>query len=490
LANARGGVEAAEAFESAAKLADPAHQLGLERRAAFYYLSSGRVEQGRAVLERVMKRVGVSLPKTRTGVLALLAARTLRLASHSSNFRERPQGKIAPQLRDRFDAAYAMAAPMALIDGAQGLSFGALCLLLALRAGDPARMAYGLQVGGYGMMLQGPRGRRRAAKLLDTARRISAQRGDAKLDATVAFSAGTQVYVIGQWRRALEFFAESERLHSKCPGTHWELASLRILRLYALFSLGEFSAMAKEYGPILEDARALDDQYSCASMETFCQPIALLAADRVSEARKAVEAGLARWKVEQHGLQQVMAAQALISAGFYDGTAGSMMGFMRDQWRLLKSSGMASFENLRIAWLERTARTGLAAAGAANATADDRSAGLGMARDAFRDLKKQTLPWSHAVTSAVEAGLLMIDGDRDGATALLLKAIEQFSEADMRGNEASCRLYAGILIGGERGTEMEKAARQWFASQNIVNADRMAALHVGGILPANLVRCA
>ena len=488
LANARGGVDAAEAFESAAKVANPAARLGLERRAAFYYMSSGRVEQGRELLARVMKRARLWLPKTRTGVLTLLVARSLRLAVHSTNFRERPAEKISEEILDRFDAAYAMAAPMGMIDGAQGISFGALCLLLALRAGDPVRMAYGLQVGGYGMTLQGPRGQRRAAKLLDTTRGILAQRGDSKLDATVALSAGTQAYVIGQWRRSLECFAEAEHLYSKCPGTHWELASVRTLRLYTLFSLGEFAAMAREYLPILQEAQALNDRYSCASIETFCQPIALLAADRVDEARRAVEAGLRRWKVEQHGLQQVMAAQSLSAAGFYDGTVNRLMPFMQEQWQLLRSSGMASFDNLRISWLERMARTGLAAASAADATPQNRHVGLAMARKTYRLLAKQTLPWSRAVTSAVEAGLLVADGDRMGAARLLLKAIEQFSEVEMRGNEASCRLYAGYLIGGERGAEMVAAARQWFASQNIVEADRMAAVHAGGIVPADARR--
>jgi len=350
------------------------------------------------------------------------------------------------------------------------------------------RMAYGLQVGGYGMTLQGPRGQRRAAKLLDTTRGILAQRGDSKLDATVALSAGTQAYVIGQWRRSLECFAEAEHLYSKCPGTHWELASVRTLRLYTLFSLGEFAAMAREYLPILREAQALNDRYSCASIETFCQPIALLAADRVDEARRAVEAGLRRWKVEQHGLQQVMAAQSLSAAGFYDGTVNRLMPFMQEQWQLLRSSGMASFDNLRISWLERMARTGLAAASAADATPQNRHVGLAMARKTYRLLAKQTLPWSRAVTSAVEAGLLVADGDRMGAARLLLKAIEQFSEVEMRGNEASCRLYAGYLIGGERGAEMVAAARQWFASQNIVEADRMAAVHAGGIVPADARR--
>jgi hypothetical protein len=149
---------------------------------------------------------------------------------------------------------------------------------------------------------------------------------------------------------------------------------------------------------------------------------------------------------------------------------------------------MASFDNLRISWLERMARTGLAIAGAADATADDCNAGLAMARKTYRLLKKQTLPWSYAVTSAVEAGLLAAEGDRGGAAGLLLKAIEQFSEVEMRGNEASCRLYAGYLIGGERGAEMEAAARHWFASQKIVEADRMAAVHAGGIVPANAKR--
>ena len=485
LANARGGVEAAEAFENAAKLADAAARLGLERRAAFYYMSSGRVEQGRELLERVMKRARLWLPKTRTGVLALLAARSARLALHSTRFRERPAEKISEEMRERFDAAYAMAAPMGMMDGAQGISFGALSLLLALRAGDPVRLAYGLQVGGYGMTLQGPRGRRRAAKLLDTARRISAQRGDMKLDATVAFSAGTQAYVIGQWRRSLECFAEAEQLYSKCPGTHWELASLRTLRLYTLYSLGEFALMAREYQPILQEAQALNDSYSRASIETFCQPIALLAADRVAEARHAVEAGLERWKVEQHGLQQVMAAQSLSAAAFYDGTVSGLMPFMQEQWHLLRSSGMASFDNLRISWLERMARTGLAAAGA---TPGNRRVGLAVAQSAYRLLKKQTLPWSRAVTTAVEAGLSVADGDRVGAAGLLLKAIAQFSEVEMGGNEASCRLYAGYLIGGDRGAEMVAAARQWFASQNIVEADRMAAVHAGGIVPSEAKR--
>src|SRR5262249_31091274 len=64
LANARGGVDAAEAFESAAKLSDPAARLGLERRAAFYYMSSGRGGQGRGVLARVKKAGRAGPPKT------------------------------------------------------------------------------------------------------------------------------------------------------------------------------------------------------------------------------------------------------------------------------------------------------------------------------------------------------------------------------------------------------------------------------------------
>jgi hypothetical protein len=485
LANARGGVEAAAAFESAAKLADAGSKLGLERRAAFYYMSSGRVEQGRVVLERVMKRVRLRLPKTRAGVLALLVARTLRLALLRLDFQERPEEKIPEHLRERFDAAYAMAAPMGMIDGAQGMSFGAFCLRVALRAGDPVRMVYGLHVGGYGMTLQGERGRRRAARLLDTARTISARRADVKLAATVAFSAAAQFYVVGEWRLALEYLEESEQLYAKCPGTHWELASTRILRMYSLHLLGEFSRIARDYEHILKEARELDDLYTCVCVETSCQPMALLAADRVAEAREAVYSGLARWKVEQYGLQQVMAAQTLSLIAFYEGAASGTMGEMQEQWRLLKSSGMASFENLRIDLLDRVGRTGLAAAGAANATEDDRKAGLQMARYALRQLKKQTLGWSRGKATIVEAGLQAANGDRTGAAGLLMKAIEQFSQVGMRATEASCRLYAASLIGGERGAEMDKAARLWFASQNIVNADRMAAMFVGGILPSN-----
>jgi serine/threonine protein kinase/tetratricopeptide (TPR) repeat protein len=486
LANARGGVEAAEAFESAARLADAEHKLGLERRAAFYYMSSGRVEQGRVVLQRVMKRVRLRLPRTRAGVLALLVARTLRLALLRLDFQERSEDKISERLREQFDAAYAMAAPMGMIDGAQGMSFGAFCLRLSLRAGDPVRMVYGLQVGGYGMTLQGARGRQRAARLLDLARTISARRADVKLAATVAFTAAAQFYVVGEWRVALEHFEEAENLYAKCPGTHWELASARILRMYTLHLLGEFSRIARDYEPILKEAKELDDLYTCVCVETSCQPMALLAADRAAEAREAVHSGLARWKVEQYGLQQVMAAQTLSLVAFYEANAGGTIKDVLEQWRLLKSSGMASFENLRIDLLDRLGRTGLAAAGAPNATEGDRRTGLQMARNALRQLKKQTLGWARGKATMIEAGLQAANGDRSGAAGLLLKAMEQFSMVGMRATEASCRLYAASLIGGERGAEMDKAARLWFASQNIVNADRMAAVFVGGILPSDL----
>src|SRR5262249_25694405 len=96
LANARGGVEAAEAFENAAKLADAAARLGLERRAAFYYMSSGRVEQGREVLERVMKRGRVWLPKTPSGVAGFLAGGDAGAALRRPSLPEGSSGKIHP----------------------------------------------------------------------------------------------------------------------------------------------------------------------------------------------------------------------------------------------------------------------------------------------------------------------------------------------------------------------------------------------------------
>src|SRR5260370_8092203 len=144
-----------------------------------------------------------------------------------------------------------------------------------------------------------------------------------------------------------------------------------------------------------------------------------------------------------------------------------MKGYMHDQWRLLRSAGMASFDNVRISLLERMARTGLAVAGAEGATAENHKAGLAMARKAHRLLKKETLPWSRAVTDAIQAGLLAAEGDRAGAAALLLKATEEFSEVEMRANEASCRLYAGYLIGAERGAGIDAVSHHSFPPPNL-----------------------
>src|SRR5262249_24416283 len=81
LARAGRGADAARVYREAARDAAADDALELKRRAAEALLTSGHVEEGKALLREVLGAIGLGLPRgPRTAVLALLWERTrLRL---------------------------------------------------------------------------------------------------------------------------------------------------------------------------------------------------------------------------------------------------------------------------------------------------------------------------------------------------------------------------------------------------------------------------
>ena len=101
LACAGRGLEAARAYEEAAKGASAAESLECRRRAAEQLLRSGHVDEGLAVLESVLSAVGLRLSKSPKGALlsllfrrAVLAVRGLGFAPRDAS--EDPRGGAHP----------------------------------------------------------------------------------------------------------------------------------------------------------------------------------------------------------------------------------------------------------------------------------------------------------------------------------------------------------------------------------------------------------
>src|SRR5262249_7110941 len=106
LANAGRGADAAEAYLAAVEGGTAAETLELERRAAEQLLRSGHVERGLSVLNAVLARVGLRMPKTTHGAVALTLWRRLHLRLRGVGFRKRDVSQISAEALTRLDATW------------------------------------------------------------------------------------------------------------------------------------------------------------------------------------------------------------------------------------------------------------------------------------------------------------------------------------------------------------------------------------------------
>ncbi len=144
LANAGRGAEAAQWYLDAVSGATAAESVELHRRAAQQLLTSGHVDEGVRVMRAVLATLGMRLPESsRAVVLSLLVGRA-RLALRGLRFRERDETRIPPRELLRIDACWSVAVGLGQVDMVRGADFQARHLLLALRAGEPYRVARAL----------------------------------------------------------------------------------------------------------------------------------------------------------------------------------------------------------------------------------------------------------------------------------------------------------------------------------------------------------
>jgi serine/threonine protein kinase/tetratricopeptide (TPR) repeat protein len=141
LANAGRGPEAARAYLAATAGSTAAEAFELQRRAALQYLTSGHLDEGLAKLKAVLRSVGISFPRTSRRALFGLVGVRIRLRFRGLRSWSRQADRVRAEDLRRIDACWTAADGLGLIDCVRGAYFQARGLLLAVRAGEPYRLA-------------------------------------------------------------------------------------------------------------------------------------------------------------------------------------------------------------------------------------------------------------------------------------------------------------------------------------------------------------
>ena len=480
LANAGRGAEAAQAYLAAVPRATTAEAVDLHRQAAQQFLTSGHIEDGLRVLNTVLAKLAMKLPETPRGALFSLVVRRAWIMLRGLRFKPRDVSDVSPHKLIRIDTCWSVTVGLCQVDMLRGADFQARHLMLALRAGEPYRVARALSLEVAFLAMGGSRSRARTARVLQAARGLTERVGHPHSTGLSTLMEGVAAWMDGRWKNSYDFFERAEAmLRERCTGVFWEIMSAQLFQLASLFYLGEVKELSRRLPALLKEAVERGDLLRATFLRIgYCSHVAWLAADDPGQARRELEAGLLGWRRGDFDYLHIWARSAKTDISLYSGEkpAGQRVA---DRWLPFARSLNRFVQVGFVRGLDSRARARLALA-ASSSDPSERDALLrGAERHAQAMLREKTR-WGAPLAHVVLAGAAATRGQAERARTFLESAQDGFVGADMALHAAAARRRLGELRGGGAGRDLVTAADEWMFGQGVSKPERLTAMLAPG----------
>ncbi len=480
LANAGRGAEAGSAYLDAAASATKDEASDLTRRAAEQYLVSGHIDEGLTVLRTVLERVGLKLADTpRQALLSLVAQRVL-LGVRGLSFRERAASDLTPLQVRQIDACWSVAVGLGMVDNVRASDFQARHLRLALRAGEPYRVARAVAMDIGSRFDRGSRNRASTEKLIRHARALADRVRHPHVTALVKLNEAVAEFLWGDYPASLASIAEAEAiLKDQCTGVAWELDTAYIFWVFNHTWTGDWAAMSRRLPGLIDEVEERGDKYAAAYMRLRSLHLIHLAADNVPTAREQERQGIEGWSSQGFQTQHFSDLAARQEIDLYDDQAGAAWDRITAIWPAFRRSLLTRVQTVWIQFLDLRARSAVALAAALS----DRSRVASLLASAERDarlLERERIPWATALARLVRATVAATRGDRIRAASLAGEADALLAASAMRLCAAAARRRRGEALGGDEGRAVIAAVDAWMAGNTIRNPIRVTAMLAPG----------
>ncbi len=474
LANAGRGVEAARAYLEVAKTADSQERLDLRRLASEHFLNAGSIDEGLDVLQGVLSEVGMRLPGSPRVALAGLLMRRAQLRLRGLGFKPRRESEVEPAQLRRVDVCWTAGIGLAMVDVVRSAHFQARHLVLALKAGEPARVARALIAEAGASSASGSRGAKRTASLLDQCRVLEEEvdvpyvRGWlATVEAIAANLGGDFVTALGRAR------VGEKILREECTGVTWERDTALLYELHSLVNLGAWRALSDRSDAVLAEAQDRRDLYMSSYVLTRNRFIAHLLDDEIEEARAAQEVGLGSWSRQGFHVQHYWDWYARGEVDLYAGNPTAGWARIAAQWSPFRRSLLFLTQALSIEMRFLRARLGIACA------IDDPDRPERYLEQSDADakwLRGQKSRWADAAALLIDAGACGVRGDPGRARELAAGAASAFDELGIEHYADAARLRSESGPNGTSSTDV-----RWIDRESVKNPDRMLAMLAPGV---------
>jgi eukaryotic-like serine/threonine-protein kinase len=463
LANAGRPAEAAQAYLDLAKDTSASRSLDYQRRAAEQLLMGGHIKEGLEVMRSVLAAVGFTLPSGPKRALLSLVLKRIQIRLRGLNFTERDASEISQADLFRIDLCWAVAAGLGAVDLIRGADFHCRHLLLALRAGEPFRVARAIALEAAQTASRGGGARKRTLQISRRAKELSQRVGNPHAIGLSVWARGVAAYLVGDWKKAAEVCEQAaEVLRDQCTGVTWEVTIANRFMLNSMINLGHIAEVSRRVPVLL--AAALEQGNILAAMDLRTRlNLIWLAADDPDGGRAEVIEALKAWPHEDFHLQHYTSMHALVQIELYTGDTKVAWRHIQGQWKALEHSMLLRIQILRIEAMHLKARAALAAAPGST----DKKRLLRVSENMARLIAKEKIAWALPFASLVRAGIAHQKDEASKAVILLSEALEEFDLADIALYAEATRRRLGELVGSERGRQLIDEADTWMRKQEI-----------------------
>ncbi len=478
LANAGQSARAATEYERAAEDASPTDALDLRRRAAEQLLRAGEVRRGMLAIREVLAAIGLAMPRTWLGVILSLLWFRLLLRVRGLGFQAREAKDIPPAELLRVDVCWSVSCSLTYADPFSGALFQARHLLLALQLGERLRVTRALAIEGGFAAATGLSQKARSDEALRRAREAAAGLEDPYAEAIVAGCDGVACVMQFRFARSLDLLERAIKvLVDKCPGTHWEIATLRHFWFIAQFSACRFAPLLVAQEAALAEALDRGDKYAAVMLRVATANRSWLVSGDPARARREVEAGLREWPSKPFQFVHYFALASELYIDLYEGDVARAYERWRTTRAEVRRSMVLELEGVRLEYAALVARV-LLAKGIVDVRAG-KSPDLREVDRIIHRFSRHPLRLFAATALALEAGRAAVRGERPKVVELLGELAREDAE-DLWLPSRTARWVIARMRGGADDGEVS-AARQELESRGVRVGVPLAAAQLPGV---------
>jgi len=416
--------DAASLYAELAVAGLAAEQLEARQHRVQLLLHAGRVDSGTQAAAELARSVGLELaPSSKQAFRAVIWHRAW-LALRGLGFKQRAEHGVPERDLTQLDVLWSLGTLLTYVDVYRGADFQTRGLLLALRAGEPRRLARALAWEAFNVsQTEGP-SQRKARALFERAQTLAGATSDASLEACLLQTQGQIAFCAGDLSQAISVYEQAERVfRERCDGARLETSTVQQFLVGALVMAARHEEHAERVERYLKQARDMGDHFAVTNLVTLSGFARHLRVDDPDRAEREIADVMARWPREPYLLQHFFELLARTYIDIYRGGTRGLDRFDRERARL-DAAGLHHIHIVRYytAWMELMGA--LCAARVSEGVEQSRL--LRRASKASRRLRKQKTRLAVAHAHLADGVIGLYGGDVEGTRRHLQQSIEIF----------------------------------------------------------------